>query len=513
MQRPSKKTKPITKPKKNIGAKAPLKRDLKIINKAPDRVLDIFVFGEGSSGELGLGARRNDNKKPIDVKRPRINHNLDSKKVGVVQVACGGMHALALARDNKIYTWGVNDDGALGRDTVYNGNNSATKPEIKSEINSGDSDSDSDDDDDTGLNPLESTPGEVVWNDLDPGTIFCQVAATDSASFALTVDGRVYGWGTFRGSDGIIGFTADIRIQPRPMEILGLKSITKLACGSNHVIALDVWGRVFTWGSGGQFQLGRKATTRHEGSKAGLRPESCSKFSSKKYAVDIGAGSYHSFFIDNNKEVWGWGLNNYSQTGHGDDCGQDDAMVLMPRVIDSLSGLKVAQIAGGEHHTVACTKDGELLTWGRIDGNQVGHKADAYTEENTIFDDDGRPRILKEPTRIDGMSVKLVTASSYEEPKASLTRITGINAAFVAAGTDTSFVIDDAGRAYSWGFSANYQTGQGTDDDIDVPTLIANTAVKGRQVVWAGAGGQYSVLAAETPEQNGQVNGQTNGSN
>ncbi len=33
------------------------------------------------------------------------------------QVACGGMHTVALATNCKVWTWGVNDEGALGRKT------------------------------------------------------------------------------------------------------------------------------------------------------------------------------------------------------------------------------------------------------------------------------------------------------------------------------------------------------------------------------------------------------------
>jgi regulator of chromosome condensation len=72
-----------------------------------------------------------------------------------------------------------------------------------------------------------------------------------------------------------------------------------------------------------------------------------------------------------------------------------------------------------------------------------------------------------------------------------------IDTKFVAAGTDTSFAIDVKGRVYSWGFSANYQTGQGTTDDIEVPTLIDNSAIRDREIIWAGAGGQYSIVAAK----------------
>lgn len=176
---PKKIVDPIMKVK--IGAK---------INTAPTTPLDVFVFGEGSAGELGLGAKVMDKKRPIDVKRPRKNPLLSAPEVGVVQLACGGMHGLALTKDNKILSWGVNDQGALGRSTKWTGG--------LRDVDA--AESDSEDEDDTGLNPLESTPAEIDMSGVAPGTKFVQVAGCDSASFALTEDGRIYGWGTFRVS-------------------------------------------------------------------------------------------------------------------------------------------------------------------------------------------------------------------------------------------------------------------------------------------------------------------------
>ncbi|KAI1088277.1 RCC1/BLIP-II [Rostrohypoxylon terebratum] len=469
--KPAAKPKPAAEPKptkpaartRGLGARGVA------INTVPSKPFDVFVFGEGSSGELGLGSKKFEGKKPIDVKRPRINHNLK----GVVDIACGGMHCIALTDEQVVLTWGVNDDRALGRDTHWEGGTRDV-----------DDESDSDDDsDDTGVNPNESTPGCVDLSVLPEGTKIAQVAATDSASFILTDDGWVYGWGTFRGSDGIIGFSDGVRTQPTPVIIPGLKSISRLACGSNHVLALDSTGKVFTWGSGGQFQLGRKPLSRLGGPSAGLTPQPCGKFSKKHRAIQVGAGSYHSFYIDDNDQVWAWGLNNYAQTGLNDDTGEDDAMVLQPQIVKSLEDQKVSQIVGGEHHSVACTADGKLLTWGRVDGHQVGHPASIYNEDNALFDSNNKPRILLKPTLIDG-----------------------IKTTYVAAGTDTSFAIDDAGKVYSWGFSANYQTGQGTIDDIEVPTVIDNSAIRDRKIIWAGAGGQYSVVAAAVADNtpNGQ---------
>jgi regulator of chromosome condensation len=362
-------------------------------NPIPSDALDIFVFGEGSSGELGLGSKKYQGKKAIDVKRPRINHNLDAEKVAVVDIACGGMHAVALTQDNRVLTWGVNDDRALGRDTTWSGG--------VRDVDDEDSDSD---DDDSGLNPLESTPTQIENGELEESDIICKVAATDSASFLLTTDGFVFGWGTFRGADGIIGFGEGIRVQSTPMLIAPLQDITNIVCGSNHVIALDVHGKVWTWGSGGQFQLGRKPITRHGGPTATLRPEPCGMFGKRHFAVDIAAGSYHSFYIDNHQHVWSWGLNNYSQTGHHDDTGKDDAMVLQPKLVESLKDANIAKVVGGEHHSVARTQDGQLLTWGRVDGHQVGQPADLYNEDNSMFDENNKPRILLKPTPVPSKS-------------------------------------------------------------------------------------------------------------
>ena len=168
--------------------RAAAEKPLPVINTAPTNPFHVFVFGEGSAGELGLGSEPLDGKRPIDVKRPRLNPKLSAKEVGVVQIACGGMHVAALTRENKILTWGVNDQGALGRDTTWSGGLRDVEDE------------DSDDEDGPSLNPIESTPTEVDATDIKPDTKFTQLVASDNATFALTNTGLVYGWGTFRVS-------------------------------------------------------------------------------------------------------------------------------------------------------------------------------------------------------------------------------------------------------------------------------------------------------------------------
>ena len=270
-----------------------------------------------------------------------------------------------------------------------------------------------------------------------------------------------------------------MRIEHRPVLVEGLKNITMLACGSNHVLALASNGAVYAWGSGQQHQLGRRTVERTKHNA--LTPR---EFGLPKGTIDIGAGSYHSFAVNKNGKVYAWGLNSFGETGVRQGAGEDKAVILHPTVIDSLKGKgKITCIKGGAHHSIAVTEAGHCLVWGRVDGGQSGLDIDSLPEEDLIRDSKNNPRILAVPTRVPGFE-----------------------AVYATAGSDHSIAITKDGKAYSWGFSQTYQTGQGQDDEVEVATLIDNTAVRGKQLVWAGAGGQFSAVAG-LADDNKLVNG------
>lgn len=448
-----------------------------VLKEPPTQPLNVYVFGEGTAGELGLGTAKN----CVDVKRPRLNPNLSAQNVGVVQVEAGGMHAIALTKDNKILTWGVNDQGTLGRDTTWDGG-------LK-DMDDNKSDSESESGDDNGLNPKESTPGEVDWSqtELAEGTRFVEVAAGDSTSFVLTDDGKVYGWGTFRSNDGIFGFTPDHKVALRPVLIPGIKNITSIKAGANHALAMDTKGAVFAWGSGQQNQLGRRIVERNKAE--GLFPREFGLPKGPKTRVtSISTGAYHSFAISKTGDIYAWGLNNFGETGIMDNAGQDDAVIVNPKVVTALRGKNITSIKGGGHHSLAATEDGSCLIWGRIDGSQTGiaqSEIESLPASAVVKDDHGRPRILAQPHKVSAINgaVEHVTSAS-----------------------DHNIIITKEGKAWSWGFSANYQTGQGTDDDVSVAAMIDNTAVREKKLNGATTGGQFSIITApadDVPMTNG----------
>ena len=71
-------------------------------------------------------------------------------------------------------------------------------------------------------------------------------------------------------------------------------------------------------------------------------------------------------------------------------------------MVTELNGYKIKEIKGGGHHSLACTADGQLITWGRADGSQIGLKLADIPKEHLVHDERGAARILQKPTVIPG---------------------------------------------------------------------------------------------------------------
>ncbi|EJT82396.1 hypothetical protein GGTG_02369 [Gaeumannomyces tritici R3-111a-1] len=303
-----------------------------VLNEIPTQPLDVYTFGSGGSGELGLGADvpvPGNPESTILLRRPLRNPAL-AMAAGdgdpVVQVSAGGMHCAAVTAAGRVVTWGVNDTGALGRRTDVGGG-------------------EDDDDNEFGLNKLESTPTEIPENRFGPAPApkFAQVAATDNATFALTEDGNVWGWGTFRNQNGIFGFlksslvdkpnpTDQDRIQLRPVRIPGLPankvtslsagSAVHVAGGSHHSVACARDGSVLFWGRCEDGQAGMDAAALPDGDvevdeKGGVRSVRVPSVVPGIKAVRVGAGTDCTFAITANGQVHAWGYSEGYRTGLG----------------------------------------------------------------------------------------------------------------------------------------------------------------------------------------------------
>jgi regulator of chromosome condensation len=288
----------------------------------------------------------------------------------------------------------------------------------------------------------------------------------------------------------VFGFTLDkdhkiVETQRAPILIPELKNITQISVGADYALALDKKGDVYGWGNGPQDQLGRRLIDRRRAEA--LLPKRIPIPHTKKIG-SIFASSNHAFAIDTAGNTWAWGLNNFAQTGIDVGAGEDGGSITAPTKVPALAGLNMKMLSGGTHHSIASTQTGKTFVWGRLDGCQAGVDISKLPEEIVRRDDRGLARILLKPT--------LLPFSS----------------AYVTAASEHNIAITPDGTAYSWGFNGNYQCGQGDEDEVKIATLIDNTAVRGKNLVWAGTGGQFSMFAAKSGDDAPVTNG-VNGAN
>ena len=73
----------------------------------------VYVYGSGECDELGLGDDVNQVKKHRKIPLFSLGPGFPANQI--IKLVCGGMHTLALCSNGVVFSWGGNDDGALGR--------------------------------------------------------------------------------------------------------------------------------------------------------------------------------------------------------------------------------------------------------------------------------------------------------------------------------------------------------------------------------------------------------------
>ena len=235
----------------------------------------------------------------------------------VSKIVAGQFLYAAIDQVGKVYTWGFNTDGALGRPSTQTN----ASPEV-----------------------IASLP-EIQ-----------DIAIGDNFMMALTTDGRLYGWGS--NSAGQLGL-GHLNAVTTPEPIAFPVKITSIATGSTHVLAVSIEGKVYGWGSNHFGQSGIGARPYIDSPKSIPFPEKI---------VAVAAGMHYSLALSASGTVYAWGWNGFGQLGLGDLKSRNT-----PTRIPNVSGVRA--IAAGESHALAIGKD-QLLGWGSNESGQLGKAAE-----------------------------------------------------------------------------------------------------------------------------------------
>lgn len=65
------------------------------------------------------------------------------------------------------------------------------------------------------------------------------ISAGDSHMAALTSSGKVYTWGTYKDSNGYIGYSPSLMKASEPTLVPGLPEMSVVACGADHTIGVS----------------------------------------------------------------------------------------------------------------------------------------------------------------------------------------------------------------------------------------------------------------------------------
>lgn len=296
-----------------------------LVPTLPKRSGNLLACGQNDVGQIGFD--------PDDVPE-KTRPALVAAIKDVVDVKAGGMHSMCLTKNGEIWSFGCNDEGALGRDTSEEG--SEMKP-TKLEL-----------------------PKKAV-----------KISCGDSHSACLLEDGSVYAWGSFRDTHGSMGLTTEGKKQA-PVQVLPEIIAVDIASGADHLVILEKNGKVYTIGCGEQGQLGR-ATLRtltgesRRGTTTLLTPGVIMRKARNLIANAIWASTYCTFLREGKTgDIYGFGLNNYHQIAVKKSKNEFEHFPLLTKMKN------VKEVAGGSHHTVVLTNDKKIYSIGRKDYGRLG---------------------------------------------------------------------------------------------------------------------------------------------
>ena len=256
----------------------------------------VYSWGRASSGCLGCGFEAD------LVLNPALIAALREHKI--TKVACGATHAACVSSHGLLFTWGWGLRGQLGLGPKKKGR--------------------------------EALP-TVVSDVREAADVACGAEFT----LAVTAQGTLYSWG--RGATGQLGH-GDLsdRFVPKLLEALQRESVTVIACGAAHALAMNETGEVYAWGDGslGQLGTGTRSTYSVPQLIGAVGPNG-----QKLHSISTDS---HSVALDSLGRVLAWGVSEFGCLAQSDPFDQ-----LLPAVVGSLQTFRVSAICCSNYATAA----------------------------------------------------------------------------------------------------------------------------------------------------------------
>lgn len=438
----------------------------------------VWTWGYGSSGLLGRGQLASSSVVP-----KRVDALWDQGVRGT-QATMNEQHAMVVASDGSVWSWGYGSQGRLG---------------------------------DGELAPhIAFVPKRIdaLWN---AGTRMTQVSAGSGHSLAVASDGTLWSWGS-AGLSGKLG-TGTTTSQALP-GLIGGRTFAQVSAGTSHSLAVDSRGEVWAWGSGASGELGNGGS---EGSPVPV-PVSAT-WGDGVSITQVSAGTAYSLALDSAGSVWIWGSGSLHDLGGG--IGVDSAIPVRVMPIWGES-VVFSQVSAGKSHALALDSTGSLWAWGRDTAHQLGlghastglqpdrvqkewpsgvtiTQMSAGGEHSLAVDSRGvmwawgrgRDGQLGVDVQVSEVPIQISVGSP---PGAIITQ--------VSAGAKHSLAIDSHGSVWAWGRRGNGALGNGGYNSSNVPVPVIPTWGSDVTITQVSAGDSHSMAL----DSRGQIWGWGGGS-
>jgi alpha-tubulin suppressor-like RCC1 family protein len=264
----------------------------------------VWAWGSNKAGQLGIGN--------ADVSHLTIPKMIEGV-YGIVALAVGRNHSVALKDDGSVWTWGDNSYGQLG---LYNQKTSLTPVKVE------------------GLSDIVS------------------VVAGYHHTLALRKDGTVWAWG--KNINGQLGNGTN-ETNHIPSQVQNLTNVVYISSGAAHCMALKGDGTVWAWGWNDYGQLGN-------GNFQSLNLPTQLPVGN---IVKIAAGGLHTIALTTQGTVYAWGANTFGQLGKSSNRN-------FSKPVKVFSIKNAISIVAGDMHSLAVDTKGNVHSWGSNSNYQLG---------------------------------------------------------------------------------------------------------------------------------------------
>jgi alpha-tubulin suppressor-like RCC1 family protein len=415
----------------------------------------------------------------------------------VVAVFCGDYHNMAIKKDRSLWAWGYNQYGELGDGTSGSqgtGTGSFDSKQVAKMIP---------------VRVKEFTFDSPVRAEnirsAAATSPVASIAAGGSHTIVLKGDGTVWTWG-----ENEYNQLGDRKaLYGRPGQVQGVTDITAVSGGTSQTVALKNNGTVFEWGRNlAELLFENKdidLTDRQRVEKYGLHYEHGRPPKGKlptpvgelTDVISVESGNGFSLALRRDGTVWSWGWNAYGQLGDGTITHRNS-----PVQVKGLTD--VTAVAAGGRYALALKKDGSVWAWGTIlsfkDSRDMSQAVTTTPIKVSVLSDVISIAAGADALALssDGTVWKCWTWGRSSRDVLEPIQVAGLDGVIaISSKGDHAMALKRDGTVWTWGKNHDCQLGDGTRIDRTVPVQVEELA----DVSAIAAGGAHSVAL----KRNGEI--------